>query len=237
MPIIVECPSCAASYQLAEEQAGKKGRCSRCGNLFKIPKGSAAESVDANSYELADETPETIGGSARDSRAGSSTFVPARARSEPEHMPERLAFSHLHDRAVQTTHETRALDLAILLGLATVGFVLILGLGYLCFFVPGGTYPAGMVLWMIGTCFIIYGYWYGSHMAFDESFARGLLFRLFFPYTLYFLISRGSETRRELCYVLVGFVLWLTGSIAMQYVFVQSLKEVGVRAEDFRQGR
>lgn len=190
------------------------------------------DSEESMAYEFADEASTTLAGRDREGVASSSTFVPARARTEPEPLPMRAAIVQSDGRAIQTEHETRSLDRAILLGLSMAGLALIFGLAYLCFFVPGGTYPAGILLWMIGTCFMIYGYWYGSHLAFDEGFARGLMFRLFFPYTLFFLISRGSETRRELCYVLVGFVLWLSGSVAMQFVFMQSLKEVGVNAEE-----
>src|SRR5438067_1614399 len=37
MSVEVSCPQCAAKFKAPEEKAGKKARCSRCGNSFRIP--------------------------------------------------------------------------------------------------------------------------------------------------------------------------------------------------------
>lgn len=42
MPIATKCPGCKALFRLADEMAGKKVRCQKCGQLFAVPKPKAA---------------------------------------------------------------------------------------------------------------------------------------------------------------------------------------------------
>ena len=49
MPIQIECPGCKATLQVADEMAGKQGKCIHCGHGSTVP-GRASPSVGSGSF-------------------------------------------------------------------------------------------------------------------------------------------------------------------------------------------
>jgi predicted Zn finger-like uncharacterized protein len=64
--LAVTCPKCGARFRLAGEMAGRKGRCAKCGDVFRVPAASPvgglseADSASRNKRQSASETPPTI---------------------------------------------------------------------------------------------------------------------------------------------------------------------------------
>lgn len=57
MPIQIECPNCKAMLQVADEMAGKQGKCMNCGHKLTVPGRSIA---GGPSPSLCEATPESI---------------------------------------------------------------------------------------------------------------------------------------------------------------------------------
>jgi DNA-directed RNA polymerase subunit M/transcription elongation factor TFIIS len=62
----VSCPDCGARFQVGAELAGKKGRCAKCGSIFRVPAAarpvgglSEADTASAKRTKSASETPPT----------------------------------------------------------------------------------------------------------------------------------------------------------------------------------
>ncbi len=73
MPIPVSCPSCEATFQAADEHAGKRGKCRRCGEVVPIP-------AQARAGAGQDLSPEEVGPATVASRvAGLEPLAPATA--------------------------------------------------------------------------------------------------------------------------------------------------------------
>jgi predicted Zn finger-like uncharacterized protein len=55
----IDCPSCRASFQVAEENAGKRGRCPRCNEIFHVPDPPSTVSRSAKPSTRPDEEDES----------------------------------------------------------------------------------------------------------------------------------------------------------------------------------
>ena len=53
--ISFHCPQCGIRFTLPDAQAGRKGKCSKCGSVMEIPQAGASAPNPSGSYALADE--------------------------------------------------------------------------------------------------------------------------------------------------------------------------------------
>ena len=62
MPLQIECPGCKATLQVADELAGKQGKCIHCGHRLTVPGGRASVSSISSglSVSLFEATPEAM---------------------------------------------------------------------------------------------------------------------------------------------------------------------------------
>jgi len=62
MPLQIECPGCKATLQVADELAGKQGKCIHCGHRLTVPGGRASVSSVSSglSVSLFEATPEAM---------------------------------------------------------------------------------------------------------------------------------------------------------------------------------
>jgi predicted Zn finger-like uncharacterized protein len=93
----VDCPSCQANFQVAEENAGKRGRCPKCNEVFRVPdppsrmtklaepppppKRYEEDEDESGAYEL--EGSPTAGASARMAAARAATSASKRVEITP----------------------------------------------------------------------------------------------------------------------------------------------------------
>ena len=82
----------------------------------------------------------------------------------------------------------------------------------------------------IGALLSVWGHWQIRALAFSESSLTGFLYLWFFPYSMYFIFSRFSETRTAFFAQLLGNVVAIAGIIGMVLSNIQLEKASGTES-------
>ena len=254
--IRLNCNNCNRSISVGPEKAGKKLRCPDCQTVLTIPqppvdggenperrrKSAPAEESD-NAPAISDPA-SSAGPAPRPARA------PRRKRSEvadpdniwaqplssysspaiAEHEFEEFGIPRRQPKVRQAEEESSEVSLKGPFIICVVGLLIGLVAIGLAFAVPQfGLYLSYAAIG-IGVLLSAWGHWQIRAMAFNESTLTGFLYLWFFPYSMYFIFSRFSETKTAFFAQLLGNVVVIAGIIGMVLSNIQLEKASGAES-------
>ncbi len=169
MSISFECEQCHRRYQVADDLAGKRGRCKQCGNTFKIPAGPGLTAEDIYALEAdspssnppADQPPRGLKGKRKKQKKVSGLFG--------------LSALPLWGFNVYRGVIVAVLA-AALLASGVAKFTLALIGAFLC----------------VGP-FIACGFAYRFGVAFSDGLIAGLLYMFFMPYRIHYRLTHRER--------------------------------------------
>jgi protein-S-isoprenylcysteine O-methyltransferase Ste14/phage FluMu protein Com len=251
--IRLNCNNCNRSISVGPDEAGKKLRCPDCQTVLTIPqppadggekptrrRKSAPAEVSENAPAVS--TPASSAGpSPRPARA------PQRKRSEAadpddiwaqplssysspaieEHEFEEFGIQRRQPKVRHAEESSSEVSLKGPIIICVVGLLIGLVSIGLAFAVPQfGLYLSYAAIG-IGVLLSAWGHWQIRALAFSESSLTGFLYLWFFPYSMYFIFSRFSETKKAFFAQLLGNVVAIAGVIGMVLSDIQLEKAVG----------
>lgn len=227
MKISVTCGGCGKSYAVDPANAGRRGRCARCGEEFTVP--SAAEPAELTpTFEpepRAAADPEPEGYALGDLGSFPSAYVPAPGAEDrgPEARTVRPRVRKTKKAKASETFDIPwpkaprpgqfARFRRPLIGLGVTLAVLVV----LALIVPSLATAVGLVLAVAGVILLTVGFLAGAYTAFTEDFVHGFFYLVFFPYAAYYFVSRWEEMRLQLAAIIAGLVLLAVGGKALEY--------------------
>ncbi len=251
--IRLNCTSCERSISVDPEKAGKKIRCAGCRTVLTIPQPTAdvgenptrrknSAPAEEGEAEFASSEPQS---SSRPS--GKPARLPQRKRSNAsnpddiwsqplssysspaieEHEFEEFGLERRQPKARATDTESTEVSLKGPIIICAVGLLIGLVSIGLAFAVPTfGLYVSYAAIG-IGALLSLWGHWQIRALAFSESSLTGFLYLWFFPYSMYFIFSRFSETKTAFFAQLLGNVVTIAGVIGMVLADIQLEKAAG----------
>ena len=254
--IRLNCTNCNRSISVNPENAGKKIRCPDCQTVLTIPQPSAegsenpprrkksapAEKSDeattqASPQSSSESTPKPTR-PARRKRSDAADpdniwAQPLSSYSSPpieEHEFEQFGIQRRQPKVREAETGLSEVSLKGPIVICVVGLLIGLVSIGLAFAVPQfGLYLSYAAIG-IGALLSVWGHWQIRALAFSESSLTGFLYLWFFPYSMYFIFSRFSETRTAFFAQLLGNVVAIAGIIGMVLSNIQLEKASGTES-------
>jgi hypothetical protein len=251
--IRLNCNHCDRSISVDPEKAGKKIRCPDCQTVLTIPQPSAAggqnpsrrrksapaeESGDVSATSAAQSSPRPTRKTAHPPQRKRSDAAdpddiwaqPLSSYSSPaieEHEFEEFGIPRRQLKVRQAEENSSEVSLKGPIVICVVGLLIGLVSIGLAFAVPQfGLYLSYAAIG-IGALLGVWGHWQIRALAFSESWLTGFLYLWFFPYSMYFIFSRFSETKTAFFAQLLGNVVAIAGIIGMVLSNIQLEKASG----------
>ena len=237
--IRLNCTNCSRSIGVAPDKAGRKIRCPDCQTVLTIPQPSTDGSDNPprrRKSASAEESDDATATSEPSSRPSRKPARPAQRKSSDAANPDDIWTQPLssYSSPALEDHEFEELGIqrrqpkvregeggssevsltgpiiicavGLLIGLVSIG---------LAFAVPQvGLYMSYSAIG-IGGLLSLWGHWQIRALAFSESSLTGFLYLWFFPYSMYFIFTRFSETKTAFFAQLLGNVVTIAGVIGM----------------------
>ena len=211
MKIAFKCGVCGKPYEVDVAQAGRRGRCAKCGEEMTVPQAppsenrkAAVESYDGYALDEAEST-------------GPSLYTPPRGNDDlaaPPLASERAARSKgLSARMKRVKPGQFAKWRGPLIGLG----VTVVVMAALALVFPALAIGVGAILALAGMLLTCGGYAMGAYAAFSEDFLYGFLYLVVPLYTAWFLVSRFDELKAVVLAIALGLGLSLVGGWALEY--------------------
>ena len=251
--IRLNCNSCNRSISVGSDKAGKKIRCPDCQTVLTIPQPSAdggdnptrrrrSAPADASDDATGTSNPQSSSRPSRKparppQRKRSDTADPDDIWAQPlssysspaieEHEYEEFGIQRRQPKVREAEEGSSEVSLKGPIIICVVGLLIgVISIG-LAFAVPQvGLYMSYAAIG-IGVLLSAWGHWQIRAMAFNESTLSGFLYLWFFPYSMYFIFSRFSETKTAFFAQLLGNVVAIAGVIGMVLSDIQLEKASG----------
>lgn len=219
----IQCDFCHRALSVSPEKAGKKIRCPDCQTVLTIPQADP-------------EAGTSVSGGARRRKKNESTeeadiwSQPLSSYSSPaieDHEYEQLGIPRRQPKSKESENASHEVSLKGPLVFFAIGMVTGLVSIGLAFTVPKAGLFVSYAALGIGALLSVWGHWQIRELAFNESTMTGFLYLWFFPYTIYFIFSRFSETRTAFFAEFMGNIAAVTGGIGMALANIQLEKGTG----------
>lgn len=251
--IRLNCTNCNRSISVDPEKAGKKIRCPDCQTVLTIPQPStdggenpsrrrkpapAEESDDTTATSKLQSSPRPSRKPSRPAQRKSSDAAdpdniwsqPLSSYSSPaieEHEYQEFGIQHRRPKAREAEGSSSEVSLTGPIIICVVGLLIGLVSIGLAFAAPQvGLYMSYAAIG-IGGLLSLWGHWHILALAFRQSSLTGFLYFCFFPYSMYFIFSRFSETKTAFFAQLLGNVVTIAGVIGMVLSNIQLEKAAG----------
>jgi len=251
--IRLNCNNCNRPISVDPEKAGKKIRCPDCQTVLTIPQPStdggenpprrrksapAEESDDTTATSKPQSSSRPSRKPARPGqRKRSEAADPDNIWSQPlssysspaleEHEFEEFGIQRRQPKAREAEGVSSEISLTGPIIICVVGLLIGLVSIVLAFAVPQvGLYMSYAAIG-IGGLLSLWGHWQIRALAFSESSLTGFLYLWFFPYSMYFIFTRFSETKTAFFAQLLGNVVSIAGVIGMVLSDIQMEKAAG----------
>ena len=251
--IRLNCTKCNRSISVGSDKAGKKIKCPDCQTVLTIPQPAAEESenpprrkksapADQSDDATATSSPQSLSRpSQKPARPGqrkrSDAADPDNIWSQPlssysspaleEHEFEQFGIQRRQPKVREAEGGSSEVSLTGPIIICVVGLLIGLVSIGLAFAVPTfGLYLSYAAIG-IGALLSVWGHWQIRALAFSESTLTGFLYLWFFPYSMYFIFTRFSETRTAFFAQLLGNVVAIAGIIGMVLSNIQLEKASG----------
>ena len=238
--IRLNCNHCNRSISVGSEKAGKKIRCPDCQTVLTIPQPSndgenptrrrrSAPAGESDATTRASKPQQSSRPSRKPAgppqRKRSNAADPEDIWSQPlssysspaieEHEYEEFGIERRQPKVREDEEASSEVSLTGPIIICVVGLLIGLVSMGLAFAVPQvGLYMSYAAIG-IGVLLSAWGHWQIRAMAFNESTLSGFLYLWFFPYSMYFIFSRFSETKTAFFAQLLGNVVAVAGVIGM----------------------
>jgi hypothetical protein len=251
--IRLNCSNCERSISVDPEKAGKKIRCAGCQTVLTVPPATAGvgEKPTRRKKPADGEEPEAAVASPNQQLSSKASGKPARPQqrkrsdasnpddiwSQPmssysspaieENEYEELGLQRRQPKVRETDRASSEVSLKGPIVICVVGLLIGLVSIGLAFAVPKfGLYMSYGAIG-IGALLSLWGHWQIRALAFSESSLTGFLYLWFFPYSMYFIFTRFSETKTAFFAQLLGNVVAIAGIIGMVLSNIQLEKASG----------
>ncbi len=220
MSIKMDCPACGQRYVLQAALAGKKARCKKCGETFKIPSlepSSALAPLPAEDLYGFDEEPVAKGSASsastlEDTWQEEEALPPARGRGKT---PGRSGTKR-KERGLAASLAESFSQFSTLIKIVAIGSLVLLVLTVISAFILPGKAPLfAMPLMLLGVGMAIGGSIGLLIAVFREGLVHGILALVVPLYAIIFGLTR-SETRPPLAVFAMGLTLTLGLAFGMK---------------------
>jgi hypothetical protein len=208
---------------VSSDKAGKKIRCPDCQTTLTVPQAdpdkSASVSAGARRRKKSESTEEA-----------DIWSQPLSSYSSPaieEHEYEQLGIPRRQPKKNESENASSEVSLKGPLIFFAIGMITGLVSIGMAFTVPKAGLFVSYAALGIGALLSVWGHWQIRELAFNESTMTGFLYLWFFPYTIYFIFSRFSETRTAFFAEFMGNIAAVTGAIGMALANIQLEKGTG----------
>ncbi len=251
--IQLNCINCKRSISVDPEKAGKKIRCPDCQTVLTIPQPSTdgGENPTRRRKSAPTEESDTATATSKPQSSSRTSRKPARTPqrkssdaadpdniwSQPlssysspaleEHEFEEFGIQRRQPKVRQAEGSLSEVSLTGPIIICVVGLLIGLVSIGLAFASPQvGLYMSYAAIG-IGGLLSLWGHWQIRALAFSESSLTGFLYLWFFPYSMYFIFTRFSETKTAFFAQLLGNVVTIAGIIGMVLSNIQLEKAAG----------
>jgi hypothetical protein len=213
MKIAFECRVCGKPYEVDAAQAGRRGRCAKCGEEMTVspaPKPAPRQAtVPVEAYDgYALDDLDGDGPSSYTPPRGDEDFAPPPLASDRPAKPKGLT---ARMKKVKPGQFAKWRGPLIGLGVAVAALALMV----LIF--PSLAIVLGAIIVTVGMILALGGFAVGAYAAFCEDFVYGFLYLVLTPFTAWYIVSRFEELKAVALAIALGLGLSLVGGWALEY--------------------